>query len=373
MQIRTATPTSARPTTISHNARTPAAPDEIGRTAPPDSRASASSPSATLDWAVNAQANAASSSAHPAPSTTRAPVPAASMRPKKKSVPIRARHRDAGKQSKPADLAVAGLTVQLQRQHALGALALRRGLFALELESAARRDRSFLQRGDDDAGEPGFECAGNRPRGGVELLLRRVGGHRPDLPAARQIGDADHGIENLQPRHRHLFGSQPAGAERALRRRSIGDDHIDVWIVRQRDGRGLRRRGSIGEGDGDAIAGLVSLQDGGHVGVARHTLPVELLNVIVLVDARGVNRPGRRDEVRNTRAGAAIRASGHRARLGRRGACERRSRRERAVAHSRQRHAPRCSGAKNSRANARSPLTSASVASASSMVYGRST
>ena len=102
-------------------------------------------------------------------------------------------------QSQPADLAVAGLTLQLQPQHALGPLALRRRLLAVELDAARIAIERLLQRRDHDAGQARLETNRRATAAGLEqlLLLLLLVRHRTDLPAADDIGDADHRVENL--------------------------------------------------------------------------------------------------------------------------------------------------------------------------------
>ena len=71
------------------------------------------------------------------------------------------------------------------------------------------RRKSFLglaeglfQRGNYDTGEARFEAARDTRALGDRLRLARRR-HRPNLPAAREIGHADDGVENAEPRHRH--------------------------------------------------------------------------------------------------------------------------------------------------------------------------
>jgi hypothetical protein len=87
---------------------------------------------------------------------------------------------------------------QLQPQRALGALALGFGVRTLELEPAAVAIEDLFQRGDHHAGEPRFEAVQWRA---LSWNLERLGiaarpAERLHLAAAREIGHADHRIED---------------------------------------------------------------------------------------------------------------------------------------------------------------------------------
>jgi hypothetical protein len=65
------------------------------------------------------------------------------------------------------------------------------------MRRASRSNASFSA--DDDAGEPRLERARRAGAARLEqlLLLLLIVRHRPDLPAADDVGDADHRVENL--------------------------------------------------------------------------------------------------------------------------------------------------------------------------------
>ena len=116
--------------------------------------------------------------------------------------PEPARHGDAGQQAQPSDFAIAGLPQQLELQRALGAVALRLELLALELQPPRVAVERLFERRHDDARKTRFEAA-ERPSGiGLlqRLVLRR---HRSHPAAARQIGDADQRVENAEPGNCH--------------------------------------------------------------------------------------------------------------------------------------------------------------------------
>ncbi len=116
-----------------------------------------------------------------------------------------AHDRDSGHQAQASDLAIAGLTQQLEAQRAFGTLALGLRQLALEIETPAVAVEHFLQRGDDDAGDVSVEATGrgeSRRRSrrltilfGICTVLRPAG--------QRHVGHADRRVENAYP------GKQP--------------------------------------------------------------------------------------------------------------------------------------------------------------------
>ena len=271
---------------------------------------------------MNDAAIAPSSSSQPTPSATRAPSRAADQPRRQEQRAEPAGDRDAGEQPQPADLAVARLPLQLEPQRALGALALRLELLALELEPTRVAIERFLQRGDDDAGQPRFEAAGRprrRPRAAAAAssVVRRAAALRP----AREIGDAERRVDELQPRNRHLLRSQPAIAERLLRRRSA---RRPIRPARRRCAdprRASRSRSSPRRCDRRTTIGTVSPGLCRCSTVATSSSPVDplavdLLQLVVLVEAGGVDRPGRRDRAWRRASRRATRAADRRARRG---------------------------------------------------------
>ena len=95
---------------------------------------------------------AARSSAHPAPSVTRAPRCPPVSRVRKSSEPSPGGERDAGHQPQPSDLAIACLTQKLELEQTLRTLPFGIDLLALQLEPPAVPIEHFpTERGDDDA------------------------------------------------------------------------------------------------------------------------------------------------------------------------------------------------------------------------------
>src|SRR5262249_4955528 len=116
------------------------------------------------------------------------------------------RHGDAGEQTKPADFPIDRLPQQLELQRPLRAAPLRLELLALELQPTRIAIERFLQRGDDNAGETRLESAERRARARRRLeILTHVALSRARPPAPRQIGKADRGLEQTQPRYRHRY------------------------------------------------------------------------------------------------------------------------------------------------------------------------
>src|SRR4051812_11526715 len=103
-----------------------------------------------------------------------------------------------------------------------------------------------------------------------------------------------------------LPGAEPAIAERALRRSRLRHDHLEMRILGEGDGAGLGRAAAIPEHDRDAIARFVPAEHSRNVTLAGYPLPVELLELVVLVDAGRIERPGRRNQVRDPQATAGI-------------------------------------------------------------------
>src|SRR6185503_11544261 len=106
--------------------------------------------------------------------------------------------------------------------------------------------------------------------------------------------------------------SQPAVAERALRRRQrsalFGRHHFDVRILGQRHARAARGAGPISEHDRDAVAWFMARQYAEDVGVAGDALSIDLAQLVVLLDAGGVERPGRGHERRDADAAPRLEA-----------------------------------------------------------------
>ena len=110
---------------------------------------------------MNAAPSAPSSSSHPTASSTRAAADAPARPPA--NIGDRrdpADQRRAGEQPKPRELAIRRLAAQLEPQRLLGAAALLVELRPLELEPRVIAIECFLERRDDDVGQPRFELPG---------------------------------------------------------------------------------------------------------------------------------------------------------------------------------------------------------------------
>src|SRR6185295_1947206 len=83
---------------------------------------------------------------------------------------------------------------------------------------------------------------------------------------------------------------------------ALGGDDFHVRILGQRHAGAPGGAGTIDERDLNRVARLVPRQGGREVTVGVDALAAHLLELIVLVDARGVDRPGRRHEPGDARA-----------------------------------------------------------------------
>src|SRR4029453_5901761 len=106
------------------------------------------------------------------------------------------------------ELALTGLTHQLEPQRTLGALSLGFNLLPFEVEPAAIAFEGFPQGGDDNAGKGSLERAEGATANGqppvvhlIEAILR---------PARyRKIGHADDRAQNTKPRNSHAITERP--------------------------------------------------------------------------------------------------------------------------------------------------------------------
>src|SRR5437773_122864 len=72
--------------------------------------------------------------------------------------------RGAGEQTQPCELSIDGLAAQLEAERFLGAPPLLFHLRALELEPRVIAIERFLERGDDDVGQPRLDLTGESLR-----------------------------------------------------------------------------------------------------------------------------------------------------------------------------------------------------------------
>src|SRR5579872_1433787 len=97
--------------------------------------------------------------------------------------------------AKTRDLALAGLTQQVEPHRALRPQALGLHLLALQFEPPRITIERFLERRDDDAGKAGFETAWDVFRRlDAAGVVRRA--QLRDAATARDVGEANHRIEH---------------------------------------------------------------------------------------------------------------------------------------------------------------------------------
>src|SRR6185503_19022070 len=99
-------------------------------------------------------------------------------------------------------------------------------------------------------------------------------------------------------------------AKRFLRRGEragvLGGDDLHVRILGERHARGPRGPGAIDERDLNGVARLAPRQGGRDVAVVVDPVAIDLLQLVVLIEARGVDGPGRRYEPGDARAAARL-------------------------------------------------------------------
>ena len=242
---------------------------------------------------------APSRNSQPNPSETRAPTPPATRRVDNTQRADPRRDGDAGEQTQPADLAIGGLALQLEPQRALGSLAFGVQLLTLELEPSRIAIERFLQRRDDDAGETCLETA--RRRAGRFEPLRRSGPAAPTALCGRRAKFATPSAASMSCSHGTGIYFAPSQRSRnafcaAVSARCVDRHHLDVRILGERHGRRFRGAGAIDEDDRHLVARLVPLHHRRDIAAARDPLTVDLLQLVVFVEAGGVDRPGRRHQ-----------------------------------------------------------------------------
>ncbi len=143
-------------------------------------------------------------------------------------------HRD---QPQLAERPLRGLTAQLGAQRFLGALPLRLHLRALEIHARAVAIERFLQRRDDDAGEPRFELAERAARG-KRAALRLDRPPHASRSCARPLSVSSTRIHCANPIRELRLESCRLRRRKPGRRVELGAGSWSAWP----SARGSRRR-----------------------------------------------------------------------------------------------------------------------------------
>ena len=153
----------------------------------------------TRPWALNAAPSAPSRSSQPAPRTMRDGTPDWWTK-RTNDRRDEADQRRACEQAQSCQLAIDGLAAQFEAERFLRAPLLLFHLRALELEPRVVAIECFLERRDDDIGQPRFDLTGNSLRRRRwrqrRFRRRRLGGKT--LEPARGIAKCDDGIVGLE-------------------------------------------------------------------------------------------------------------------------------------------------------------------------------